>query len=255
LIPELKRQPPLAQQVQQILTERIRAGVYPAGSQLPPETELADSFNVSRATIRGALSTLAATGMVVRRQGAGTFVTSVPHISNPIQRAIDFQDLIAGFEYSPSVRHIHTAEAIADTDMADRLGIEPGAPTLVSQKIFLADDRPVIYCVNTLPGELLSPDLIRELLAKPAQIEPIYDFMETRCQRRVEYHVSRVRAAAAGSCTFHGGLPLDPCEPVLVIDGVAYTAEMVPLFHTYEYHHHPDDLMTLDLVRRRPAGQ
>lgn len=250
----LNRQPPLAQQVQAILTERIRAGVYPAGSQLPPETELAERFDVSRATIRGALSTLAADGLVVRRQGAGTFVTAVPHISNPIHRAIDFQDLIAGFGYTPAVRHVNTARQAAGQELADRLGIEADDPVLVSQKIFLADDRPVIYCVNTLPGELLGPDLIGELLAEPERIEPIYHFLESRCQRRVEYHVARVRAAAAGLCTFAGGLPLDPCEPVLVIDGVAYTAEMVPLFHTYEYHHHPDDLMTLDLVRRRPPG-
>ena len=254
MVAELRRQPPLAQQVQQILADRIRSGEYPAGSQLPPETELADRFEVSRATIRGALSTLAANGMVVRRQGAGTFVTRLPHIANPLQRAIDFQDLIAGFGYAPAVRHVHTVQATVEEELAEFLNLELGAPVLVSQKVFLADDRPVIYCVNTIPVDLLGADLVQELLADPESLEPIYGFLEARCQRRVEYHVARVRAAAAGACAFHGGLPLESCEPVLVIDGVAYTAEMLPLFHTYEYHHHPDNLMTLELMRRRSAG-
>jgi len=70
------RQPPLSLQVEQILIERIRSGHYPPDAQLPAEVDLAEEFNVSRATVRSALNTLATLGLIVRRHGAGTFVTS-----------------------------------------------------------------------------------------------------------------------------------------------------------------------------------
>ena len=74
------RQVPLAQQVMNIVMDRIKSGVYPAGSQLPPEDVLGSQLGVSRTTIRGALDVLVARGIVNRRHGAGTFVSSISHM-------------------------------------------------------------------------------------------------------------------------------------------------------------------------------
>lgn len=245
------RQPPLAQQVHQILTERIRDGVYPPDSQIPPENELAAEFSVSRATVRSALGTIAARGLVVRRHGAGTFVTRLSRISNPLNEAIDFQELIASYGFEPSVEYVAFLVAQPSAKMAEALQIEVDTPVFESHKVFSADGEPVIYCVNTIPRWIFDEDLIEDLTRNPEIIEPIYDFLEERCGQRVEYHASKVYPAIAEECAFNGGLPLDPGAAVLVIDGVAFNAEECPLFHTFEYHHHPKTLMTLDLIRRR----
>ena len=73
--PTVTRNTSLADQVLDVLIERIRQRIYLPGSQLPPENDLAAEFNVSRATVRTAVSKLAARGLVVRRQGIGTFVS------------------------------------------------------------------------------------------------------------------------------------------------------------------------------------
>jgi GntR family transcriptional regulator len=65
---------PLYHQVAGILRQRIDEGVYPAGVRLNSEDELAAEFDVSRATVRQAMSELALEGLVVRRRGRGTFV-------------------------------------------------------------------------------------------------------------------------------------------------------------------------------------
>ena len=44
------------------------------GSQLPTESEFQHEYGVSRTTIRAALSTLAAEGLVVTRKGFGSYV-------------------------------------------------------------------------------------------------------------------------------------------------------------------------------------
>jgi len=62
------------------LATAIRLGVYPYGSTLPPERELAVAMGVSRATLREAIAGLRAAGMVrtTRGRGGGTVVASAP---------------------------------------------------------------------------------------------------------------------------------------------------------------------------------
>ena len=56
----------------------IEAGELKAGDRLPPERELAVRFGVSRPTVRSAIKSLAAVGIVQARQGDGTFITAGP---------------------------------------------------------------------------------------------------------------------------------------------------------------------------------
>lgn len=63
--------------VQERLKELIITRKLPPGSQLPAEPDLAEKFGVSRTTIREVITSLGAQGLVVRRQGYGTFVVEV----------------------------------------------------------------------------------------------------------------------------------------------------------------------------------
>ncbi len=58
------------------LTRRIQAGVYPVGSCLPAEHQLCEQFDVSRFTVRQALSRLRDNGLVSPEHGVGTRVES-----------------------------------------------------------------------------------------------------------------------------------------------------------------------------------
>src|SRR5438309_1064492 len=73
---EIDRSSPLPAwaQVVQNLRRQIETGRLPGGERLPSEAELAAIFQLSRITIRQALSRLSSDGMIERRQGVGTFV-------------------------------------------------------------------------------------------------------------------------------------------------------------------------------------
>jgi len=58
--------------------ELIRDGKLKAGDQLPAERELAETFKVSRTSVREALRALEAQGLVISRTGMGTFVADLP---------------------------------------------------------------------------------------------------------------------------------------------------------------------------------
>ncbi|PMS35498.1 GntR family transcriptional regulator [Trinickia symbiotica] len=56
------------------IKERIHQGVYPVGSLLPAQRQLSDELQISRASLREALSTLEALGLVTIRAGKGVYV-------------------------------------------------------------------------------------------------------------------------------------------------------------------------------------
>ncbi len=245
----LVRAVPLADQVLEILIERIRSGDYPPESQLPPENELAAEFNVSRATVRTAVSTLAARGLVVKRQGVGTFVSKLSGISTPLNQAMDFHELITSNGYASGVELVKAEALRPDPDLAKALNVQPDELVLQSHKIFTADGEPVIYCINTVPGWLLDPDLLDRPAAYPGLTDPLYRFLEEQCGQRVEYHVARLRADIVRNCKVGPLLPYDPLTPMLVITEIGYNASERPVFHALEYY--PGELMTFELVRRR----
>ena len=67
-------QNPLYQQLMRRLKNDIVSGRYAAGARIPSEQALCDTYGVSRVTVRKAMLDLVQEGLLVRRQGKGTFV-------------------------------------------------------------------------------------------------------------------------------------------------------------------------------------
>ena len=65
-----------SQMVAEKLRHEIETQIYPSNSMLPSEHQLAAHFNINRLTLRKALESLEAEGIIIRRQGVGTFVAS-----------------------------------------------------------------------------------------------------------------------------------------------------------------------------------
>jgi GntR family transcriptional regulator len=71
---------PAYQQIADVLRERIRDGVYAAGSKVPSETELLAEFGVTRQTVRRGLAVLAREGLTEASRGRGVFVRQAPPV-------------------------------------------------------------------------------------------------------------------------------------------------------------------------------
>ncbi|MEM8534773.1 MAG: GntR family transcriptional regulator, partial [Chloroflexota bacterium] len=67
---------PLYLQLVRVLRHQISTGTYMSGDRLPPETELATQFSISRGTVRQAMDVLVNQGLLERVAGKGTFVTA-----------------------------------------------------------------------------------------------------------------------------------------------------------------------------------
>ena len=79
----LNKNTPKYQNVYSQIRDFISTNKWPLGETIPSEYELVDYFNVSRITVRSALNLLANDGLIVRKRGKGTLVTSnFPQASN-----------------------------------------------------------------------------------------------------------------------------------------------------------------------------
>ena len=74
---------PLYHQLKNILKSRILSNELKGNQRLPTEAELCVEYNVSRITVRQALSELMKDGLIYRDRGRGTFVTERAELKRP----------------------------------------------------------------------------------------------------------------------------------------------------------------------------
>ena len=66
---------PLYVQLMDTVEKDIKSGRYKPGDKIMTESEMAKTYGVSLITVRKAIGSLMEKGLVVRKQGKGTFVT------------------------------------------------------------------------------------------------------------------------------------------------------------------------------------
>ena len=82
---------PLFEQLKNDLLEQIKKGIYISGQQIPTETELSELYHVSRITIRRAITELCNEGVLIKKQGKGTFVKE-RKIFRKLEHTLSFSD-------------------------------------------------------------------------------------------------------------------------------------------------------------------
>ena len=133
---------PLYHQLMQRIADDIEKGNYPVGSRIPPEHELEETYQVSRVTVRRALAELTAEGLLERKQGKGTFV-STPRISQDLKSIHSFHDSCKMNGVKAGTRVVHVTEMDADaTDIAD-LNLRQGDRVVETLRVRSADGEPV----------------------------------------------------------------------------------------------------------------
>ncbi|AXC49467.1 phosphonate metabolism transcriptional regulator PhnF [Paracoccus suum] len=125
------------------VAERIAAGDYADGTQLPTESQLCAEFGSGRHSVRRAMTALAVDGLLSIEQGRGTFVRSAPLIRYRISKRTRFRENLLAAGRTPSGEHIIAETLPAAARIAEALGLAEGAPVHHTLRRGLADGVPI----------------------------------------------------------------------------------------------------------------
>jgi GntR family transcriptional regulator len=207
---------PLVDQARDSLLRAIREDRFPEG-RLPPEAQLAEQLGVSRGTLRAALQSLSAEGLVSRRRRHGTYVNKhVLRSSMQLNRLIPFARLVeqSGYQATTDPRQHHTVPA-GEWEAAE-LEIEPGEEVLKVFRLLRADGEPVISVTDVVPITRLTVPSTRLRAA-----ETTFQFLELNTGTVVDYATSEIVPLVATAAE-PVELGMAPGTPYIQLHEVAY---------------------------------
>ncbi len=211
-------------QLAEDLARRIQGGEYGPRRRLPGEYELVDRYGLSRVTVRQAMSVLERRGLVIRRRGVGTFVTS-PKVHQDLAEPLrGFYDGLVARGLKPEFSLIEFRKVTPNAHVAAKLGTE--SAMLVS-RLYKLDDAP--FAVTNIHLHPITSDVTREEVSTT----PVYRILE-RLDKKIARADLTIRAQAAGH---ESGrlLEIAAAEPVLILDRTSYDENGMALENTVCY--------------------
>ncbi len=177
-------------EVREAIAARIAGAELAPGDRLPSERALQEQFGCARSVIRQALAALSRDGWIASSNQRGYTVLGprIPWISR--------LRLLTDEPWALTIDDVR--EDIAAQDVAEALGIEPGAPVVVRESHTTATASGECWSVGAsyYPTEDLDADAI-EILMMPGEMN--YDDIEAAYRRRILGYREIIRARAPTS--------------------------------------------------------
>ena len=165
-------------QLRQRLADGVEQGVLSPGTSLPPERDLAAITNLSRVTVRKAISALAADGIIVQRQGSGSFVAEQSgRFEQSLSRLTSFSEDMARRGKTSESRWLERGLFMPSPEETLVLGLPADASVARLARLRTADGEPMAIERASLPTDLLPNPLAVET--------SLYEILQASGQRPV----------------------------------------------------------------------
>lgn len=209
---------PLYVQVENQIRDKIKNNTWSKGTKIPSESTLVKTLGVSRGTIKKALNNLTKEGLLIQKQGLGTFVIGEDY-SVPVT-----EGLHSFYEYMKSRGINFTTEVI------NKSIIE--APKSISEKMEIENDQKILFLerTRTVDGEVvmriknyinisLAPNIIDENFLD----DGLFNLIEKHTNHKVSFSETRFSAIGADKInseifSIEDGAPLLFHEQIVHLD-------------------------------------
>jgi GntR family transcriptional regulator len=230
--------------VREGLRRSIAEGDYGPGDRLPSESELAETYGVSRLTLREAVRGLVTEGYVTRRQGLGTFVTKRPRLRNNVGENFGVTRFIAELGMKPGNRDVDIVEEAASERVASALDLEAGAPVVRVERVRTADGDPIVYSLEYIPRHCV-PNGASDLKGVEASL---YDVL-TDLGHPISHGVATIKSVLA-TRPLARKLGLRPGAALLYLEQIDYGRDDLPRLLALEWYDSED--VELTVYRKGP---
>lgn len=148
---------PLYYQVEEDLRKKIERGDFKPGDLLPSERELIEIYDVSRLTIRRAVDALVEQGLLVKKQGKGTFILR-PRINHRVGSLYSSSEEFLLNNYTVRTRVLECKKIKPDKEICEKLQIKDcdNAEIFYLERIRYANNTPAAYIKCYLPYEYVN---------------------------------------------------------------------------------------------------
>lgn len=232
---------PLYHRIYAVMRERIVNDYYVQTMPVPSEAELAETFAVSRITIRKAMEMLTTEGLITRTRGRGTFVTARAQ-ENRLNRAV-VSNINSLFSYlndvgkSTRLKVVCLDRGEAPPRICSQLQISPATELVRSVRVRMLERKPY-----SLSMAYLLPDVggsfSRKDLATTNMIDLVHQAGAVVEQVEQVLTATIADAYAARNLEIPIGAPLMQVNRLFFNDRMTpfYAAEILYRADRYEYH-------------------
>jgi DNA-binding GntR family transcriptional regulator len=214
-------------QISNQILQQIQAGIYKPGDKLPTEPDLMRVYDVSRITVRRAVSDLVERGILTTRQGKGTFLKASP-ISQDISSISRLVDQIR-FDSDQDVKMRVLSAGYADPSelRKDIIGKYRGK-TLKIHRLITKDDFPIATTIMYILHNFGKFD------EKVLDDNWGYDLIEKHCKRKVATTSVTIRGIPAPG-TIRDILQIPADEIVLNLERISFDSSLRPMEYLVLY--------------------
>lgn len=192
--------------IREWVEDQIHRGVFVEGQRLPTELELMEKFGVSRAPVQQAMRWLEHSGVVERRSGAGTFVSSAGIRSN----LLNYLRPPRNEALEHGLHSVLRTRVTAASELSWCQGVFPGTtPVVVLDRVKVHTSGKPLVLERAAINLILAPAIMDEEL-EPLSTIPYYSSIGIHLERlktRITAEVLNKEDAMA--------LELDPPAPVV----------------------------------------
>ena len=134
--------------------KKIDDGFWEIGQRLPSERDLADDYEVSRMTLRQAITLLVEEGILERRVGSGTYVAS-HRVQEKMRGTTSFTEIVRSQGKTPSSQLISYQRKPANDTEIQQLQLKASDYVVRMERVRYADNVPLVFEVASIPEKLI----------------------------------------------------------------------------------------------------
>ena len=214
---------PLYFQLKSLLLEAIKSGDYPIDSLIPTEKELSEMFEISRTTVRQAITELVQAGWLYRIKSKGTFVARVKIKQDFIKRLETFNEQISRTGCTPSTELLSLEVVNMPDRVAENFGVASEGRFIYMHRRRFADEAPIVTVETYLPYAQCSFILGREFVK-----ESLYNALATNDKTRI-CRVTRVLEAVGANAHDMENLNVRRGKPIQLAMTIGYNYADEPI--------------------------
>lgn len=234
---------PLYAKVAATLNAEITNGVLLPNDRLPAEDGLIERFGVSRTTVRKAVESLIARGVVEIRRGKGTFVTQ-PKLTQELTALTGFAEDMLVLGLHPTSRLLDKRIVPATSEVARHLSVELGAHVYRIERVRLADGVPMSFDETYLPLEIGE-----KVVSNDLDVMPIFDLLENKYDLPLTEAWYQLEAAIANEHVAQA-LGIEVGAPIFLIERTSHSGDQQPVDYEKLYYRGDAIRFSTKLTRR-----